>query len=106
MAALNTTAPGIIKVAGLSRSLAKPTTGPSSPAYLERTQRSLDRLTETICQREGWAVGDLRAKAVTATVFALVRLSLGELERRPEGAALSDIFREVLAAQASVLKQH
>jgi hypothetical protein len=71
--------------------------------YLERTQHALSRLAEASCLREGWPDGDLRALAVTETVFALVRLSVAELERRPEGAALGDLFREVLAAHAAVL---
>lgn len=71
--------------------------------YLERTQRVLVRLSEAICTREGWPQGDLRATTLTATMFAMVRLALAELERRPDGTSLGDAFREVLAAHAAVL---
>lgn len=55
-----------------------------------------------LCIREGWASGDLRARALSAAVFALIDLALREFSAQPDAGTIQETFRRVVAAYAEV----
>ncbi|NHN55072.1 TetR family transcriptional regulator [Calidifontibacter sp. DB0510] len=66
----------------------------------ERLAEMATLLGQEICLREGWEPEDLRARALAASLFALIMLTL-EIHKTQTGRTFSQIFTEVLAAEAA-----
>lgn len=59
-------------------------------------------LQDAVTAREGWKPGDLRARALAATILSLLRLTLDRLAEADDDADFTTHFHEVLAADAAV----
>ena len=66
----------------------------------ERFQQMTEILADGICRREQWPSGDLRARALAASVLALIRLAMDEQKAEPDGW-FGDRLRSVVAAEAA-----
>ncbi|YAL82207.1 TetR/AcrR family transcriptional regulator [Dermacoccaceae bacterium W4C1] len=69
-----------------------------------------DRFTEftefatvLICEREGWVIGDRRARALATVLLALSQMTVSELDPTAGGEHLADLFAENLRATRAVL---
>lgn len=69
---------------------------------LERFTHLSELLAALICEREQWPSGDLRARSISATFLALVKVSIEEFSRRPTTTDFTTVFTEVLDANAAV----
>lgn len=69
---------------------------------MERFVHLAELLTTLICEREHWPAGDLRAKSISSTFLALIKLSLDEFTARGAQTDFRTIFHEVLDAAQSV----
>jgi AcrR family transcriptional regulator len=63
-----------------------------------RARRHEDDIAALVATREGWPEGDLRARALAASVGALVRVSFAEVARRGGADPIGEVFRETVAA--------
>lgn len=69
---------------------------------LERFAHLSELLADLICEREKWERGDLRARTISATFIALVKVSVEEFSRREAATDFMSVFHEVLDADAAV----
>ncbi|MGV1008674.1 MAG: TetR/AcrR family transcriptional regulator [Dermatophilaceae bacterium] len=78
----------------------------SDPKLLKMATEAMERLAveaaAALCTREGWPEGDLRARALSATLLALVDLALREFSAQPQTGTIQDAFRRVVAAYDEV----
>lgn len=68
----------------------------------ERFTHLSDTLATLICEREKWDAGDLRARTITATFLAIVKVSLEEFSLRKADSDFMTVFHDVLDADAAV----
>ncbi len=71
---------------------------------MERAARTTSLITQLTCQRMGWPDGDLRARAVTASLTSLAELAMSELVARSHVTSVAAIADEVIAAYLAVAR--
>lgn len=69
---------------------------------MEQMERLSVEAAAALCIREGWPDGDLRARALSSTVLALVDLALREFSCDPNAGTIQDTFGRVVAAYHEV----
>ncbi len=72
----------------------------------ERFAEMTGKLAAFICAREGWSAADLRARALAASMFALIKLAIDEHAARHAEIPFGDLFAEVLAAESAARAIH
>lgn len=69
-----------------------------------RAARHTQEVAELIATREGWPAEDLRARALAASLGALVRVAFDEVARRGGTTAVAEVFHETVAAFAAATR--
>ncbi|MFN2320368.1 MAG: TetR/AcrR family transcriptional regulator [Dermatophilaceae bacterium] len=69
-----------------------------------RAARHTQEVAELIATREDWATEDLRARALSAALGALIRVSFDEVARRDGITPVAEVSRETVAAFAAATR--